>query len=69
MRGEYAAGEAGLFPPSRLGQMYLTSPLLAPVSLVESRTGLPVARSTRFAQLRLTNGSATSTSPLVRSMV
>src|SRR6266480_1534527 len=69
VRGEYAAGDAGLLPPSSDGQTFVTFPRDAPVSLVESTTGRPVATSTRFAQLTSTNGWATSTSPVARSIV
>ena len=34
MRGEYAGGDTGLTPPSRLGQTPITSPFDAPVSLL-----------------------------------
>ena len=49
--------------------MPFTLPRDAPVSLVESSTGRPVARSILFAQFTSTNGSATSTSPVARSSV
>src|SRR5258708_6365865 len=69
VRGEYDAGEAGLFPPSRLGQMSWMLPRDAPVSLVESTTGRPVFKSTRVAQFSVVKGAATSTSPVPRSSV
>src|SRR5215475_12265540 len=66
-RGEYAGGEAGLTPPSRLGQMPLTLPFEAPVCLLGSSTGLPVCRSTEVAQFTCTNAVALSNLPVARS--
>src|SRR6185437_10430411 len=67
--GEYAAGEAGLTPPSRLGQIPFTLPFEAPVCLFGSSTGRPVERSTDLAQLSAANRAATSTRPVARSSV
>src|SRR4026209_1769880 len=67
--GLYDAGDVGLLPPSRLGQICCTIPRDLPVSLVESSTGRPVARSIRLAQFTCTYGSATRTSPVARSIV
>ena len=44
MRGEYAAGDEGLTPPSALGQMPFTLPREAPVALAASSTGRPLLR-------------------------
>jgi hypothetical protein len=66
-RGEYAGGEAGLTPPSRLGQIPFTLPREAPVCRVGSNTGLPVARSMEVAQLRFTKAVALSSLPVARS--
>src|SRR5579859_5740346 len=66
-RGEYAGGEAGLTPPSRLGQMPFTLPFETPVCLVGSRTGLPVCRSMELAQFTCTNAVALMSLPVARS--
>src|SRR6267143_4422949 len=69
VRGEYAAGEDGLTPPSRLGQMPFTLPRDAPVCFAGSSTGRPVVRSTAFAQLTGANAAAMSSRPVARSSV
>src|SRR5690348_16154159 len=66
-RGEYAGGDAGLTPPSRLGQMFLMLPLEAPVCRAGSITGLPLRGSMDLAQFNCTNGAAFSSSPVARS--
>ena len=69
MRGEYAGGEDGLTPPSRLGQMSFTFPFDAPVCLAGSITGRPVVRSTDFAQFTGPNAVALMRRPVWRSSV
>ena len=49
--------------------MSLMFPREAPVSFAVSTTGRPVVRSMRRAHVTAANGSATSTSPVVRSSV
>src|SRR5437867_170967 len=66
---EYEDGEAGLLPPSRLGQMPFTLPRETPVVLLVSSTGRPVDRLMCFAHVTFANGSATSSSPVLRSIV